>query len=171
MSKNPPSMAEVIDRLFTRLAASYGAEWTRQWDGVPIGDVKTAWGHELAGFAKNLPAIAHALENLPERCPNVIQFHNLCRTAPGPVVVFLPQPKADPARVAAELAKMVPAAAVGRLDWARRLQAKDEMSPSSVTPTIRKMYRDALGLNRVLPQADSGVESAGQEMAAQGAQA
>jgi len=30
--------------------------------------------------------------------------------------------------------------------WAYRLKAKDEASPHSVTPTIRKMYREALRL-------------------------
>lgn len=151
--KKLPPPANVIDKLFKRLGATYGAAWTRQWADVPIGDVKSAWGDELAGYTnswRGLDIIAHALDNLPERCPNVIEFKRLCRSAPGPTVVMLPEPKADPARVRAALEQIPPAPVVGRLDWARALKAKDEFNPKSVTPTIRKMYRDALGLNRVL---------------------
>ena len=98
--------AKAIDRLFQRLAATYGASWTRQWADAPINDVKSAWAHELMGFANHLDAMAWALENLPARCPNVIEFKNLCRQAPAREVAALPEPKADPARLKAELAKL-----------------------------------------------------------------
>ena len=125
MSKSPTTMADVIDRLFNRLSATYGADWTRQWANIPISDIKTAWGHELAGYINNLNAITHALDNLPERCPNVIQFRNLCRTAPAREVPRIDPPKADPERVKAELAKLTPAPARtdGR-EWARRILAR-----------------------------------------------
>lgn len=97
---------KAIDRLFERMAATYGAQWTRMWATVPISDVKTAWAHELAGYAGRLDALAWVLENLPERCPNVIEFRNLCRLAPTPERPRLPEPAADPQRVAAELAKL-----------------------------------------------------------------
>ena len=158
MSKNPVSMSGVIDRLFTRLAATYGPEWTRQCGATPMTDIKTVWGHELAGYINNLPAIAHALDILPERCPNVIQFRNLCRTAPAATVLMLPEPKSDPARIKAVLAQMPTAAAVGRLDWARALQRKDDANPHTVTQTIRTMYRDALGLNRTMPAGEAAAE-------------
>lgn len=125
MSKNPIAMADVIDRLFTRMAATYGPEWTRQCGATPMADIKTVWGYELAGYIDHLTAIAYALDNLPERCPNVIQFRNLCRSAPAREVPRIEPPKADPERVKAELAKLTPAPARtdGR-EWARRILAR-----------------------------------------------
>ena len=38
---------EAIDRLFQRLAATYGAAWDRSLGQAPIADVKTAWAHEM----------------------------------------------------------------------------------------------------------------------------
>ena len=123
-TKPPITMVEVIDRLFERLAAVYGAQWLRQWEGTPMGDVKSAWGHELQGYIGNLPAIAYALDNLPERCPNAIQFRNLCRAAPKPDVPRIDPPKADPAIVAHVLAGLAKPTRNqhSMKEWARRLK-------------------------------------------------
>ena len=125
---------KAVDRLFERLGVTYGAQWHRMWDGMPIADVKSSWAHELSAYAQpeKMAAIAWALENLPERCPNVIEFRNLCRNAPKPEAPRLPEPKADPERLKAELAKLRgPAieAARGTYDhkaWAKSLIAKSE---------------------------------------------
>lgn len=126
MSKNPITMASVIDRLFTRLAASYGAEWTRQWKDIPIVDMKTAWGHELASFITDLPAIAQALDNLPERCPNVVQFKALCRAnRTVKATLMLPEPKSNPAFIAEVIAKLADAPPkIDGKEWARRIVAR-----------------------------------------------
>lgn len=139
---------QAIDRLFDRLASTYGGEWVRKWDGVEAVAVKSMWAHELAGFAKNLKAIAWALENLPERCPNLIEFRNLCRSAPVPEVRMLPEPKADPARVAAEFAKLgniiaSDKPAHGMKDWAYRLKARDERG-EKLSGYQRRCYQAAL---------------------------
>lgn len=137
----------VIDRLFQRLAATYGASWDRSLGQAPIGDVKTAWAHELQGFSSQLEAIAWALENLPERCPNLIEFRNLARKAPAPDVPRLPEPKADPGRVAAELAKLAPIRADhGKragvdAGWSHRILAR-HADGGIVTPTVLRMARD-----------------------------
>lgn len=137
-----------IDRLFERLAATYGAQWTRQWQDVPMSDVKTAWAYELGVFGESLHRIAWALENLPPKCPNVIEFKSLCRQAPAPETPRLPEPKADPERIKAELAKLAPMRnnpvqrTDGR-DWARRIIAKHE-GGAKVAPCTLKMARDAL---------------------------
>lgn len=141
--------AEAIDRLFNRLSATYGADWTRQWANIPISDVKTAWSHELAGYLVSkagLNAIAHALDNLPERCPNVIQFKHLCRAAPSVDVPRLDPPKADPARVAAALANLAPAVADpnGMKSWAHRLKDRHSRG-DNLSATQIKSYRMALG--------------------------
>jgi hypothetical protein len=143
---------KAIDRLFERLGATYGASWTRQWDVVPMNDVKSAWAHELAGYAGRLEAVAWALENLPERCPNAIEFRNLCRTAPAPQVPKLPEPKADPERLKAELAKLgqlrakTVATTVDHKAWARRMIGRYE-GGEKLNPTTLRFAREALRLS------------------------
>lgn len=145
---------KAVDRLFERLAATYGAQWTRQWADVPMSDVKSVWGYELASFAGRLDAIAWALENLPNRAPNVIEFRNLCRSAPRPPEALLPEPKADPARVAAELAKLdtvrkqATASRVDHKAWARRLMARHEAG-EVLRPIQLRFAREALRLHLV----------------------
>lgn len=124
---------KAIDRLFERLATTYGSEWTGRWMGQDEAKVKTLWAHELSGYVHRLEAVAWALENLPERAPNVIEFRNLCRKAPAKEEPRLPEPKADPERLKAELSKLrgpaIEAARRGTYDhkaWAKALIAKSE---------------------------------------------
>ena len=142
-------MIEAIDRLFKRLSATYGAAWERSLGAVPVGDTKTVWAHELSAFKGSLHRIAWALENLPEKCPNVIEFKNLCRRAPAPELETLPEPKADPERVKAELAKLggiknVPVQPSGRFDWAHSILER-QASGEKVSPTVVQMAQSALG--------------------------
>lgn len=124
---------QAVDRLFERLIATYGRQFLNLYEGLDPSAIKTIWAHELAGFAHRLPDVAWALENLPERAPNAIEFRNLCRKAPAPENIQLPAPPADPGRVRAELAKLRPlvaaAVVVGsnrNLDWARRIVDKSD---------------------------------------------
>jgi hypothetical protein len=140
---------KAVDQLFARLSVAYGASWTRQWADVPIGDLKTSWAYELSSFSNRLDNIAWALDNLPERCPNVIQFRNLCNQMPAAVAPMLPMPKADPARMAAELAKLTEvkkAAASSTVDhkaWAKRIQARVDAG-DPVTPISKRFAAEAL---------------------------
>lgn len=142
---------KAVDRLFERLGVTYGAQWHRMWDGMPIADVKSSWAHELGAYSQpeKMAAIAWALENLPERCPNVIEFRNLCRQAPMPEAPRLPEPKADPERVRTELAKLrEPAKAAVRVstdgkDWARRLVARAEAG-DKVPAACLRLAKDAV---------------------------
>lgn len=144
-----------IDRLFERLELSYGGEWVRKWEKSPTEDVKSMWAHELSHYANNLQAIAWSLDNLPERCPNLIEFRNLCRSAPAPEMPRLPEPKADPARVAAELSRLgeikknalLPSASVGDCrEWARRIMGRFEAGEKLNACTLR-FAREALKIN------------------------
>jgi len=137
-----------LDRLFIRLQATYGRDFMSRYEGVDINAVKTSWAHELSGYSKNMMPLAWALENLPERCPNVIEFRALCRRAPAAEVPALPEPKADPERVKAEIAKLgeiktVPQEA-GRFDWAHRILAR-QASGAKVSPTVVQMAQSAIG--------------------------
>ena len=150
MSQNPAkaeiTMGDVIDRLFTRLAATYGAEWTRQWAKVPMNDVKSAWIYELSGYITHLSAIAYALDNLPERCPSLISFRNLCRSAPGRVVPMIEAPKADPKLIAEELLAMAPLRErvyVDGREWARRIVVRHEQG-DKILPYSLNLAQSAL---------------------------
>lgn len=142
---------KAIDRLFERLGATYGKQWTSMWEGVPISDVKTLWAHELVAYAHRLEDIAWALENLPARAPNAIEFRNLCRSAPRPQAPALPEPKADPARMKTELAKLgeVRKTTAGQVDhkaWARRIIAAHEAG-EKIRPVSLRFAREALRIN------------------------
>ncbi len=141
---------QAVDRLFSRLTATYGRQFLDLYEGLDSNAIKTSWSHELAGFAQRLPDVAWALENLPERAPNAIEFRNLCRKAPSVDTMQLPAPPADPGRIRAELAKLKPlidaARAVGgnaNLDWARRIVEKHEAGVK-VNALPLKMAREAL---------------------------
>jgi hypothetical protein len=111
-------------------------------------DAKSAWAYELAPFKNHLHRVAWALENLPDRCPNVIEFKKLCRMAPEPEAIKLPEPKADPERLKVELGKLAPlreklAAKPESIDC--RQWAKDILSaPKGRTPTVLQMARNAM---------------------------
>jgi hypothetical protein len=83
-----------IERLFDRLSMTYGSEFKNKWNGIPLNEVKSSWSHELGIFADNLNAIGWALQNLPDRCPNLIEFKSLCKQAPRPTTIALDAPKA-----------------------------------------------------------------------------
>jgi hypothetical protein len=141
---------QAIDRLFTRLGATYMAQWDRALGSAPLGDVKTLWAHELSPFANSLHRIAWALENLPPRCPNVIEFKQLCRQAPAPDVPELPEPKADPERLKQELSKLgdlrAKLATDTRVDhkaWAKRIMVRYRAA-ERINPTVLRFAREAL---------------------------
>ncbi len=140
----------VIDRLFSRLNATYGRDFMGRYEGQDSAAVKTSWGHELGGYARNLKPLAWALENLPERCPNVIEFRSLCRRSPAEELPALPEPKANPKRVADELAKLAPILTKERTPvdhkaWAKRLKQRHESGDKLNMNQIRCM-RIALNL-------------------------
>lgn len=138
-----------VDRLFDRLHATYGAAWDRSLGSVPVADVKAVWAHELSGFAGRLQDIAWALEHLPERCPNVIEFRNLCRQAPAPVVQQLAAPVVSPERVAeaalrlGDLSRSLRQPAADPRGWARRIMAR-VAGGERVSPTVRRLAQEAL---------------------------
>lgn len=147
---------KAVDRIFERLTATYGRAFIAQWEGVPEVDVKTVWGHELSGFGASRELMGHiawALENLPEAAPNAIKFRNLCKQAPAAPTQLLDAPKADPERVAAEMAKLAPVRAVldaggGAVDhrgWAKRIVARSAAG-DKVNCLPLRMARQALGM-------------------------
>ena len=144
----------VVERLFQRLTATYGAEFVNKWDKVSLTDLKTAWSYELAFCADNLNMIGWALENLPARCPNLIEFKLICKQAPRDTNLALNSPKAPTDIVDKELARMalaafkLPTDTQGTVDhkrWAKRLKAKHEAGEKLSIYQI-KCYKTALDM-------------------------
>lgn len=141
-----------VEALFTKLTLAYGRDFAGRWEGIDLNDVKTDWGHELAGFDSHPEAIAYALANLPPKAPTVMEFRALCRRAPVAAVPLLDSPVANPERVAAELAKLGHirknrGAEVDRKDWARALIAR-HASGEKLRPIALQFARDALGIKK-----------------------
>ena len=138
---------QAVDRLFSRLTMTYGPSFTRIFDGLDLNEVKSLWAHELAYYSthERMADIAWALENLPERAPNVIEFKNLCKSAPKKEEPRLPEPKANPERLKAELAKlMAPAKQAASQSqyadpkaWAHRIIARHEAGEKLAAVTLR----------------------------------
>jgi hypothetical protein len=148
---------KAIDRLFDRLTLVYGRAFMAQWEGIPdrqLQDLKTLWSDELSQFSERLESVAWALENLPPRAPNVVEFRNLCHSAPRAPEAQLPEPAADKARVAAELSKLADVkkaakSAVHRHDhkaWAKTLIARDAAG-ERVRPISLRFAKEALRLH------------------------
>ena len=121
--------ADLVDSIFARLSVRYGAAFIGQWPDADPAALKADWGRALAGFAQQPEAIAYALDNLPDTPINVGQFRAIARRTPPKVLMRLPEPPADPARLRAELAKLAALTArkrdsTGRDEkaWAKRLQ-------------------------------------------------
>lgn len=142
----------VIERLFQRLTATYGSEFVNKWDKVSLADVKTAWAHELAFTSENLNAIGWALQNLPDRCPNLIEFKSLVKGAPRPTTMALEAPKAPVEvvdRVMAEIASKAfktPRDEKGQVDhkrWAKKLLQRHKKGEALGLHQI-KAYKAAL---------------------------
>ena len=143
-----------IDRLFDRLAMTYGMEFTNKWGTLSSTDVKTHWSHELSMYADNLNAIGWALQNLPDRCPNLIEFKSLCKQAPRPTTIALDAAKAPTEvvdKVLAEIALKAfkaPKDDNGNVDhkrWAKKLKERHERGEKLSMYQI-KCYKTALDM-------------------------
>lgn len=144
-----------VNRIFDKITLTYGQPFLDRWRDIDLKAVKADWGFELANFERTPHAIAFALSNLPanSRGPSVVEFKAICRQAPELEKPKLLEQKADPARVAAELAKLAPLIAqtraapletYDRLAWAKAILI-DHKGGLRRTPTVVAMARSALG--------------------------
>ena len=138
-----------VDRIFHKLMLVYGRDFIGRWEGLPIASVKTDWAHELSGFDAHPESIKHALQNLnPTKAPTVLEFRNLCISAPKPAQFSLSAPPADPVFVA-EMSKKIKALTGAfpsdHKAWAKRLKSRDEAG-DPINMNQRRCYRIALGL-------------------------
>jgi hypothetical protein len=140
-----------IERLFERLATKYGRDFMNQYVGLEPDAVKADWAHELRDYTgeRGGQIMRWALDNLPERVPNSIRFHNICRQAPRLDQAVLPMPPAKPLtddqRAALEALKRPVHRPHGRRhEWAHLLAEKDAKDPKSITPTVRQIYKSVV---------------------------
>lgn len=144
-----------VDRIFLKMTLVYGHQFLSRWDGMPIELVKADWGKELSAYQQNPGAIAHALEHLPTaKPPTVLEFRDICRRAPQlrnadeSLQIGHSGKPVDPELVRQAIGEIraKPATSSSRR-WAERMQERDKARPQGVTPTMRRMYRTALGLD------------------------
>jgi hypothetical protein len=149
-----PLPTKAIDRLFERLMLTYGNEWTMKFEGIDMNGVKSMWAHELSSFADNLKILGWALENLPAKCPNVIEFKQLCRQAPKGDTKLIDAPKASADIVDPEIKAMIQAVVRQTTPdqkghdykaWAKRLKARHDAGEKLEIFQIRS-YKVALGI-------------------------
>ena len=141
----------VVERLYDRLSMTYGAEFKNKWSGMPLNEVKTHWAYELSQFSSNLNAIGWALQNLPDRCPNLIEFKSLCKQAPRAEYAALEAPKASAEIVDKEILKIVSSFVKPKKDnvdhklWAKKLRDR-HTSGEKLSVLQIKMYKSALDM-------------------------
>lgn len=129
----------VIDVIFDRLLATYGRGFTDLYSQADSASVRAAWAREVSPFASRPQVIHWALANLPERCPNAVQFRALCRQAPRPQEPRLPEPVANKDRARRELARLREAINRPPSTSLQRTLERIEQNPHAVSPTVRQM--------------------------------
>jgi len=140
-----------IDRIFERLTVRYGDRFTARWKGVDMDAVRHDWATVLAGFEHWPEAITFAFDTLDdEKPPTAAVFRSLALKAPKPTRLALPEPQADPSRLAAEFEKLATVRTAATLQriidhkaWAKRLKARHEAGDKLNENQIR-CYRAAL---------------------------
>ncbi len=86
-----------VDRLWMKLAVTYGQRFLGLYAGIDLDAVKADWAHELAGYERHPEAIRYALEHLPvDKPPTVLEFRRMCQQAPAAAAPVLESPKTKP---------------------------------------------------------------------------
>lgn len=100
--------ARVVDVIFDELTLTFGREFRARWEGTPISAVKNHWAEKLGAYQDRPWAIAHALRHLPrEWAPNVLQFADLCKSAPNPELLKVAAPRSKPSEEQKEIVRSI----------------------------------------------------------------
>lgn len=140
-----------IEKIFHKLAVTYGRAWLSMWDGVPIDDVKADWADQLTGYQQNPSAIAYALDNLPAaKPPTVLEFRAICQRGPTRNVEQPRLPYTGPTIDAKAVQAAIDTARQSKpkrapRQWAHDLAEKDRVNPKTVTPAVRAIYQAVVG--------------------------
>jgi len=138
----------VTDRLFAALFNIYGSQWLHQWKDNDLNEVKSLWSDQLGFFANHLDSIAWALDHLPERAPNLVQFKKLCMDAPKHSEVEALEwktPSPIPLAIAEELKKLGKPTNEDPKAWARKILKDVEDGIPRRNISVR-FAKEALGI-------------------------
>lgn len=137
-----------VDKLFQKFSVTYGQGFLRQYDGVPIEEVKANWGEELSGFQQNPAAISYGLDHLPpSKAPTVLEFRDICRKQPLPAFAALAAPTdpVDPSVLARARKAVKSNASPGGRAWAYALRQRElDSGGKGMTPFQRAAWREAI---------------------------
>lgn len=90
-SPDSAASTDPVELLWDSLINAYGSRFLLQYAGIEnLEPVKADWGSRMSGV--RVGAVRWALDNLPERPPNAIEFRNLCRQYNPPNIAALPAP-------------------------------------------------------------------------------
>ena len=146
MQSRPDLPMPWVRKIFQKLAVVYGRDFLSRWEGQDMEAVMADWAHELAGFANQPEAIAHALTHLPpDKPPTVLQFRGLCNSTreKGPLALPAPETRPTPEMLAKADAIKTSQQAISPKAWAWALKAREERG-SGLTRAQREMWRTAL---------------------------
>ena len=141
---------QIIEKIFAELKTIYGREFMARYDGINEMEVKSSWSYELAGFANDLLSISWALEHLPERAPNVIEFRQACRHAPARLMPGYKFPEYVPPviNISEGLPKYIEYTPLNdSKNWARAIIARFNAGETLYSATLQHA-RDALGIKK-----------------------
>lgn len=136
------------DKIFQKLTLAYGREFTSRWEGIPLEEVKSDWGHELTGYAQSPQSITYALQNLPLKPPTVYEFRAICQRAAEKPLLQLDAPRTSPAAIQSALKTMTAPVRSGMKDWAHKLKARHDAGENLNANQVR-CYRAALQTHEV----------------------
>lgn len=159
-----------VQHIWSTMRANYGARWDRSFPVPPcppgvdavqhvqahMQSVQRVWAAKLGPFQFNHKRLTYGLDNLPTEPPNLPEFYAACNRMPCKNEdLALDAPKANPERVARELAKLSNARApVDRMAPLRELHDRDVnhggvlANGKRITLAQRQTYRAALGLDK-----------------------
>jgi hypothetical protein len=139
---------KVINKLFFRLSNVYGSQWSQLWKDNDIEEVKDLWADELGYFAHRLDSFAWALDHLPDRPPNLVQFKKLLNDAPTPhqdLIIDYTKAAPIPEAIAQEMKKINQPREVDHKAWAKKILADVENGIPRRYISVR-FAKEALGI-------------------------
>jgi len=72
-----------LDYIFAVMGATYGAAFSRHFEGMDLGLVRTVWANTLGNFLTYKPSLHHAIRLLPpDFPPSAIKFRDFCNAGP-----------------------------------------------------------------------------------------
>jgi hypothetical protein len=73
-----------LDYIFAVMGATYGAAFSRHFEGMDLDLVRSVWGNTLGGFLTYKPSLHYAIRLLPaDFPPSAVKFKEFCNAGPN----------------------------------------------------------------------------------------